>query len=105
MSESWKKFDRPCPPCPHCGAELYEKFWGNGGWAKTEVGPDERMHSEVGCVIRLREIIRDKAQTIVDLAYCRLVDSRTTEENTRHDLAQIVGLGREMLAAVGVKAV
>lgn len=40
MSEHWKKQDRPCPPCPHCGAELYEKFWGNGGWVPSDVGTD-----------------------------------------------------------------
>jgi hypothetical protein len=40
MSDEWKKQDRPCPPCPHCGVELYEKFWGNGGWAPTDKGTD-----------------------------------------------------------------
>jgi hypothetical protein len=54
MSDSWKEHDRPCPPCPHCGAEIYEKFWGNGGWVKTEVGPDEKAHSDAGCVKRLK---------------------------------------------------
>ncbi len=53
MSEHWKKHDRPCPPCADCGAELYEKFWGNGGWAKTEIGTD-KMHSSSECVKRLK---------------------------------------------------
>jgi hypothetical protein len=33
MSEDWKKQDRQRPPCPNCGTLLYDKFWGNGGWA------------------------------------------------------------------------
>jgi hypothetical protein len=53
MSEEWKKNDRPCPPCVNCGAELYEKFWGNGGWAKTDKGTDE-MHSERKCIANLK---------------------------------------------------
>jgi hypothetical protein len=36
MSESWKIHDRPCPPCPYCGAELYERFFGNGGWVPSD---------------------------------------------------------------------
>jgi hypothetical protein len=49
--EIWKKQDRECPPCPDCGAELYEQFWGNGGWVKAEkAGDGERMHSERRCI-------------------------------------------------------
>jgi hypothetical protein len=54
MSEEWKKHDRPCPPCANCGAELYEKFWGNGGWAKTDKATGE-SHSESDCIVRLRK--------------------------------------------------
>lgn len=36
MSDEWKKHDRACSSCHYCGAELYEKFWGNGGWVRTE---------------------------------------------------------------------
>jgi hypothetical protein len=46
---------------------LYEKFWGNGGWAKTEVG-SEYMHTEVGCVKRLREAV-DVAWGVISNAY------------------------------------
>ena len=54
MSEEWKKQDRPCPPCEDCGTFLYEKFWGNGGWAKTEIGNDE-PHDSSDCVKVLRK--------------------------------------------------
>ena len=54
MSEEWKKHDRPCPPCTNCGAELFEKFWGNGGWAKTDKATSE-SHSERDCIARLRK--------------------------------------------------
>lgn len=53
MSEAWKKKDRPCPPCSDCGETLYEKFWGNGGWAKTEIATD-KAHSAEDCVKRLK---------------------------------------------------
>jgi hypothetical protein len=53
MSEAWKHHDRPCPPCADCGAELYEKFWGNGGWVKTEKGTVTKTHGERDCVRRL----------------------------------------------------
>jgi hypothetical protein len=60
MGEDWKKQDRPCAPCPDCGAELYEKFWGNGGWAKTDKATD-RTHGADDCVKRLRELLhRDR---------------------------------------------
>jgi hypothetical protein len=58
MSDAWKKHDRPCPPCPDCGAELYEKCWGNGGWAKTDKATD-RSHHDSDCVKRLRDAIDD----------------------------------------------
>lgn len=54
MSDDWKKQDRPCPPCATCGAELYEKFWGGGGWAKTDKATEE-THSERDCIVRLKE--------------------------------------------------
>ncbi len=53
MSEAWKKQDRPCPPCPDCGADLYEKFWGGGGWAKTDKAT-ERAHDSTDCVVAMR---------------------------------------------------
>ena len=54
MSDDWKKRDRPCEPCPCCGAELYEKFYGNGGWARTDKTTD-RMHGTDECVKVLRQ--------------------------------------------------
>jgi hypothetical protein len=49
MSDEWKKQDRPCDPCPDCGAELYDKFWGNGGWVKTDK-INGHTHGSVDCV-------------------------------------------------------
>ena len=63
MSEHWKKQDRECPPCPDCGAELYEKFWGNGGWAKTDKTTD-KAHSEEDCVFRLTGAIRNAGMLV-----------------------------------------
>ena len=61
MSEEWKKQDRPCPPCPDCGVELYEKFWGNGGWVSTERETADstrpsKAHGPSDCV----KVLRDK---------------------------------------------
>lgn len=58
MSEEWKKQDRPCPPCPHCGAELYDKFWGNGGWVPTEKGTDHVHGNCIRSVARERDRMR-----------------------------------------------
>lgn len=49
MSDQWKKYDRPCDPCHDCGAELYEKFCGNGGWVKTDKVTD-KTHGSSDCV-------------------------------------------------------
>jgi len=67
MIEEWKKHDRPCPPCPKCGTELYEKFWGNGGWVVSDRSTEE-THWDGDCVERLRRILREvvAAQDIVD---------------------------------------
>ena len=53
MSKDWKKQDRPCAPCPDCGAELYEKFWGNGGWVPTDRATD-KAHGPSDCVKALK---------------------------------------------------
>jgi hypothetical protein len=66
MSDAWKKHDRSCPPCSHCGAELYEKFWGNGGWAKTDTATD-RAHHDSDCVKRLKAE-RDRLREMIRLA-------------------------------------
>jgi hypothetical protein len=58
MSEAWKQHDRPCPPCPHCGAELYEKFWGNGGWVPSDVGTDHAHGNCIRVVVRERDRMR-----------------------------------------------
>ena len=64
MSEAWKKQDRACPPCPDCGTELYEKFWGNGGWMPTEKAT-ERAHGPSACVPKLRlRVIELEAQLL-----------------------------------------
>jgi hypothetical protein len=56
MSEEWKKQDRPRPPCSDCGAELYEKFWGNGGWVPTEKGSD-KAHGPTDCIKRMSAVV------------------------------------------------
>jgi hypothetical protein len=53
MREQWKSQDRPCPPCRDCGEELYEQFWGNGGWTKVEKAT-EAPHDERQCIARLK---------------------------------------------------
>jgi ssDNA-binding Zn-finger/Zn-ribbon topoisomerase 1 len=63
MSDSWKKHDRPCEPCPDCGTELYEKFWGNGGWVRTEKATD-KTHHESDCV----RVLKAKLGYFADLA-------------------------------------
>jgi hypothetical protein len=64
MSEAWKKHDRQCPPCRYCGAELYEKFWGNGGWAKTDKATDQ-AHSDRDCVARLGGLLNELYQAVL----------------------------------------
>jgi hypothetical protein len=49
--------DRPRDPCPDCGEELYDKFWGSGGWAPTEIATD-KMHGSDDCVKRLKARLR-----------------------------------------------
>lgn len=56
MSEEWRKQDRPCPPCADCGVALYEKFWGNGGWVKTDM--HDKAHTSDDCVVGLRARLR-----------------------------------------------
>jgi hypothetical protein len=51
MSEGWMRY-RPRPPCPHCGAELYEKFW-DDGWAPTDKMTD-KTHVDDDCIKVLR---------------------------------------------------
>lgn len=58
--EAWKKRDRECPPCPNCGTELYEQFWGNGGWVKADKATNE-MHHESDCVAVLKKKLAEKA--------------------------------------------
>jgi hypothetical protein len=66
MSEEWKKHDRPCAPCVDCGAELYEKFWGSGGWARTDKTTDE-AHSDSDCVANLKANISDADDALTGL--------------------------------------
>jgi hypothetical protein len=63
MSEEWKKHDRRCPPCEHCGAELYEKFWGNGGWARTDKVTD-RSHGDRDCIRRLQSELHQAREAL-----------------------------------------
>ncbi len=80
MSEAWKKHDRPCPPCANCGAELYEKFWGNGGWAKTDKAAD-KTHHDSDCVKVLK---------------ARVPVPPLTVEQERETLLRIENGGREI---------
>jgi hypothetical protein len=45
--------DRTRDPCRDCGEELYDKYYGNGGWAPTEKSTD-RTHGPSDCVKRLK---------------------------------------------------
>ena len=45
----WKSRDRERPPCPNCGTELYDQFWGNGGWAAADKATD-KFHNERDCI-------------------------------------------------------
>jgi len=81
MSEEWKKHDRPCAPCADCGAMLYETFWGQGGWAKTDKATN-KVHSERDCIINLK-ISRTATDASIDNAL-RLAD----EWLTRRGLSQ-----------------
>ena len=56
--EEWKRLDRPCPPCAHCGAALYERSWGNGGWVRTSRATG-KTHEERDCITQLQlELIK-----------------------------------------------
>jgi len=55
MSEAWKKRDRPCPPC----GTVYEAFWGNGGWARTDKLTG-KTHHESDCVRILKAKLAHK---------------------------------------------
>jgi hypothetical protein len=77
MSAAWKKHDRPCGPCPDCKAELYEKFWGNGGWAKTDKATD-KSHGPADCVRRLlTELATERARS------SELADAMTFRDTDR----------------------
>jgi len=107
MSEAWKKHDRPCPPCANCGAELYEKFWGNGGWAKTDKATDA-MHDASDCVKVVRATLDAVRLELVDtrknLDECR--DAWRGQRLALHDvrawlLGQLTGVtSAEVLASV-----
>lgn len=45
--------DRLRDPCPDCGEELYDKYYGQGGWAPTEIATG-RTHHATACVKRLK---------------------------------------------------
>jgi cytochrome c553 len=66
MNEAWNKQDRPCLPCMDCGAELYERFWGGGGWAKTDKVTG-KAHSDRDCIVRLK-VLREAGQACIDWA-------------------------------------
>lgn len=64
MSEACKKHDRPCAPCTNCGTELYEKFWGNGGWAKTDKVTNEG-HGQDECIKVLQADLNRLTQAVL----------------------------------------
>jgi hypothetical protein len=41
--------DRARPPCPNCGTFLYDKYYGQGGWAPTDLATGNG-HFESDCV-------------------------------------------------------
>lgn len=87
MSE-WKTHNRPRPPCQNCGTELYDKFWGNGGWVPTEVGEGERMHTERDCVKVMRSKLADRL-AILDGVQRILTSQEGWEERARRALALV----------------
>jgi hypothetical protein len=59
MSEELK--DRQRPPCHDCGALLYDKFWGNGGWVPTEQFTG-KAHGPEDCVVMLKaQLLAERA--------------------------------------------
>jgi hypothetical protein len=55
--------DRPRDPCPECGEELYDKYYGNAGWAPTERSTG-RTHHTNDCVRRLYKELKAKLSGI-----------------------------------------
>lgn len=49
----WEEHDRGSAPCESCGAKLYDKFWGHGGWVKTDLVTGHH-HGPEDCVRVLR---------------------------------------------------
>jgi hypothetical protein len=84
MSEDWKTRDRPRPPCVGCGEELYDKFYGGGGWVPTEQATD-KTHSDRDCVKVLKAKLAAR-------------ESTPTDEETDYAIA----LAREWLALRGL---
>jgi hypothetical protein len=81
MNEHWKTQDRPCAPCTTCGTELYEKFWGGGGWAPTDKATDKAHHPE-DCVVRLVAMRSEKGVLISALVGALLEAERSGNGNS-----------------------
>ena len=92
MSDEWKKKDRECPPCSDCGTDLYEKFWGNGGWAQTEMAT-EQTHGKGTCVAVLKRKLGASSNYVADTETCphkvTFQNGRTVEVGT--DGSLVVG--------------
>jgi len=79
MTEEWEKQDRQRPPCPDCGTLLYEKFWGNGGWAPTEQSTG-KTHGPEDCVVMLKaQLAGARVAAIREcIAVCEAADGAST---------------------------
>jgi hypothetical protein len=85
---AWKQHDRPCEPCRFCGAELYDKFWGNGGWVPTEKATDNAHGNCIRFVKGRLDAARAALLVVHDIASARL-RNQVTDANAKHDLAEI----------------
>ena len=88
MTEEWKKQDRQRPPCPDCGTLLYEKFWGNGGWAPTEQSTG-KTHGPEDCVVMLKaQLVQARLDAFAEVQAI-LVQPETWEERVRRALSLV----------------
>jgi hypothetical protein len=55
--------DRTRDPCPECGEELYDKYYGNAGWMPTEKSTGRTHHTD-DCVRRLYKELKAKLSGI-----------------------------------------
>lgn len=99
MRVDWKKQDRECPPCPNCGAERFEAFWGNGGWVPTDKKTGE-MHTAEDCVRVLRDelVERDVLVQRLGSALHTLADGVLASASAEPHLVGMANEARRLIA-------